>query len=327
VSYLGLEASDRVATLLPFSSVYGLNQVLTAIAIGASAVVERSPVPRDLVTQLVAQRATVLAAVPPLWNQLLGVPDFQNGALAGLRIAQNAGGHLPPELVRRVREALPNTRLFLQYGMTETFRGTFLPPEEVDRRPGSMGRPMPDTEIFLLDENGRPVPQGEIGEIVHRGPTIALGYWNDVEATNRTFRPSPLVPNGVPTAERVVFSGDLARRDADGFLFYVGRRDRVIKSMGFRVGPDEIADVLYASGQVTEAIIVAEADAARGQRIIAHVVLRDEGSMDRLKRHCRAELPEYAQPTEYVQRSEIPRLLSGKYDIEALGHGADAPRS
>jgi acyl-CoA synthetase (AMP-forming)/AMP-acid ligase II len=327
ISYLGLESADRVATLLPFSSVYGLNQVLTAVAVGASVIIERSPVPRDVVTQLAAQRATVLAAVPPLWNQLLTVPDFQTGALRGLRIAQNAGGHLPPELVRRVRSALPETRLFLQYGMTETFRGTFLPPEEVDRRPGSMGRAMPDTEILLLDEEGRQVSEGEVGEIVHRGSTIALGYWNDPEATSRIFRSYTLAPEGIPSGERVVFSGDMARVDAEGFLYYVGRRDRVIKSMGFRIGPDEVADVLYASGQVHEAVIVANADPARGQRIIAHVVLRDDGSLDRLKRHCRAELPEYAQPAEYVPRDEIPRLQSGKYDIEALSHGADAPPS
>jgi acyl-CoA synthetase (AMP-forming)/AMP-acid ligase II len=323
VSYLGLETTDRVATLLPFSSVYGLNQILTTVAVGASVVIERSPVARDMVVQLAAQRTTVLAAVPPLWNQLVGVPDFQKGLLRDLRIAQNAGGHLPTELVRRVREALPGARLFLQYGMTETFRGTFLPPEEVDRRPGSMGRAMPDTEILLLDEQGRPVPQGEIGEIVHRGPTIAMGYWNDPEATRRTFRDNPLRPAGIPSEEHVVFSGDMARADAEGFLYYVGRRDRVIKSMGFRIGPDEVADVLYASGEVHEAVIVAEPDPARGQRIVAHVVLRADGSMDRLKRSCRAELPEYAQPAEYVERSEIPRLPSGKYDVDALAHGAD----
>jgi acyl-CoA synthetase (AMP-forming)/AMP-acid ligase II len=325
--YLGLQAQDRVAALLPLSSVYGLNQVLTSVAVGASAVIELTPMARDLVTQLAAHGATVLAAVPPLWNQLLGVPDFENGALRGLRIAQNAGGHLPPELVRRVRAALPNTRLYLQYGMTETFRGTYLPPEEVDRHPGSMGRAMPDTEILLLDDDGRPVPVGEVGEVVHRGPTIALGYWNNPEATSRTFRDNPLATEGIPRGERVVFSGDMARIDAEGFLWYVGRRDRVIKTMGFRIGPDEVADVLYASQQVHEAVIVAAPDAARGQRIIAHVVLRDGGTLDRLKRHCRAELPEYAQPAEFVERSEIPRLPSGKFDLETLTHGAEKPGS
>ncbi len=317
-SYLGLLATDRVATLLPFSSVYGINQVLTAIATGASVVIERSPLVQQIVTSLAQQQTTVMAAVPPLWIQFLTVPEFNAGALRGLRIAQNAGGHLPPEFVKRVRAALPDTKFFLQYGMTETFRGTYLPPEAIDSLPGSMGRAMPDTEILLLDENDRPVAEGEIGEVVHRGPTIAMGYWNDPEATARTFRPNPLLPPGTPAAERVVYSGDLARRDAQGFLHYVGRRDRVIKTMGFRIGPDEVADTLYASNEVTEAVIVGVPDPERGQRIIAHVVLRAEGDLTRLKRFCRAELPEYAQPAEYVVRTTVPRLPSGKYDVDSL---------
>jgi acyl-CoA synthetase (AMP-forming)/AMP-acid ligase II len=322
--YLGLQPDDRVATLLPFSSVYGLNQVLTAIACGASIVVEPSPVPHQMVVGLAQQGATVLAAVPPLWIQLLSVPDFRDGALRGVRIAQNAGGHLAPEIVRRVRAALPTTRLFLQYGMTETFRGTYLPPEEVDRRPGSMGRAMPDTEILVLDEEQRPVPDGSVGELVHRGPTIASGYWRDPETTARVFRPHPLRPAGAPPTERVVFSGDLVRRDSDGFLYFVGRRDRMIKSMGFRVGPDEVADALHASGEIRETVIDAEPDADRGERILAYVVLREGGSAQRLERFCRAELPAYAQPAEYVIRDQLPRLPSGKYDLDAL-RGRDRP--
>jgi acyl-CoA synthetase (AMP-forming)/AMP-acid ligase II len=317
-SYLGIQPTDRVATLLPFSSVYGLNQILTSIAARACIIIDRSLLPNQIVAALVAHGATVLAAVPPLWIQLLNVAEFTNGALRGLRVAQNAGGHLPPEFVKRVRAALPDTQLFLQYGMTETFRGTYLPPDQVDIRPNSMGRAMPDTEILVVDENGHPVPEGEIGELVHRGPTIALGYWKDPEATSKTFRPNPIAAEGIPAGERVVFSGDMVRRDADGYLYYVGRRDRVIKSMGFRVGPDEIADTLYASGEVAEAVIVSVADEARGARIVAHVVLVPEGKLDRLKRFCRAELPEYAQPAEYVVRNEMPRLPSGKYDVDTL---------
>jgi acyl-CoA synthetase (AMP-forming)/AMP-acid ligase II len=307
--------------------VYGINQVLTAIATGASVITERSLLVNEIVKSLAAQKATVLAAVPPLWIQLLTVPEFTSGALRGLRIAQNAGGHLPPEFVKRVRAALPDTRLFLQYGMTETFRGTYLPPEDVDAHPSSMGRAIPDAEILLLDEKNRPVGPGEIGEVVHRGPTIALGYWNDPEATSRTFRPNPLLSAGIPAAERVVFSGDMARRDANGYLYYVGRRDRVIKSMGFRIGPDEVADVMYASGEVAEAVIVGVPDPERGQRVVAHVVMRPEGRVDRLKRFCRAELPEYAQPAEFVERTEMPRLPSGKYDIDALIRAAQETSS
>jgi acyl-CoA synthetase (AMP-forming)/AMP-acid ligase II len=296
--------------------VYGLNQVLTAIGAGAAIVVERSPLPTQMVESLESSGATVLAAVPPLWAQLVEVPALSR--LRRLRVAQNAGGHLPPEVVRRIRAALPETRLFLQYGMTETFRGTYLPPEEVDGRPGSMGRAMPDTEILVVDEQGRPVRDGEVGELVHRGPTIAAGYWNDPVATAATFRAHPMRPGGAPDSERVVFSGDLVRRDADGYLYFVGRRDRMIKTMGFRVGPDEVADVLHASGEIRETMIDAEADADRGERIIAYIVLRDGGSAERLERFCRAELPPHAQPSRYVVRHEMPRLPSGKYDLAAL---------
>jgi len=323
-SYLELLPDDRVASLLPFSSVYGLNQVLTAVACGASLVVERSPVPHQMVVGLAEHGTTILAAVPPLWIQLLGVPDFREGALRGLRIAQNAGGHLSPEIVRRVRAALPDTRLFLQYGMTETFRGTYLPPEEIERRPGSMGRAMPDTEIMVLDDDEQPVADGSVGELVHRGPTIALGYWNDPEATSRTFRPHPQRPAGAPATERVVFSGDMVRRDADGYFFFVSRRDRMIKTMGFRVGPDEVADALHASGEIRETVIDAEPDPERGERIVAYVVLREDGSIQRLERFCRAELPSYSQPAQYVTRDQLPRLASGKYDLAAIRQGNPA---
>jgi acyl-CoA synthetase (AMP-forming)/AMP-acid ligase II len=188
-----------------------------------------------------------------------------------------------------------------------------------------MGRAMPDTEILVLDEHDRPAAVGEPGELVHRGPTIALGYWNDPEATSRTFRSNPLRTAGVPDSERVVYSGDVVRRDADGFLHFVGRRDRVIKTMGFRIGPDEVADVLHASGEVEEVVIDAEPDPERGSRILAYVVLRDGGSIDRLRRFCRAELAEYAQPAEYVRRERLARLPSGKYDLEAIRAERQAP--
>jgi amino acid adenylation domain-containing protein len=321
--YLGLTREDRVASLLPLSSVYGLNQLLTAVACGASVIVELSPLANEIVVGLAERNATVLAAVPPLWIQLLASPDI--GALRGLRIAQNAGGHLPTEVVRQLRTALPSTRLYLQYGMTETFRSSYLPPNEVDRRPGSMGRPVRGADILLLDEGGQPVAPGEVGEIVHRGSTVASGYWNDPEATARTFRPNPLRPHGAPDAERVVFTGDLARRDADGFLHFVGRRDRMIKSMGFRVGPDEVTDALHASGEVAEAIVDAVPDPARGDRIVAYVVLREGGSLARLERFCRAELPAFAHPSAYEPRTALARLPSGKYDLEAIrGGGLDA---
>src|SRR5947208_2126045 len=214
IDYLGIVASDRIASVLPFSFVYGMSQVLCAVGSGAALVMERSPLATQLVANLRAQRITVLAAVPPLWQQLLHVASFCDEPLASLRIATNAGGHLPVPVVRALRRAQPHARLFLMYGLTEVLRSTFLPPEEVDRRPDSIGRAIPGAEVLVVRDDLSACAPGEVGELVHRGPTVALGYWNAPEATARAFRPHPLRPAGSPDTERVVFSGDLVRRDA-----------------------------------------------------------------------------------------------------------------
>jgi acyl-coenzyme A synthetase/AMP-(fatty) acid ligase len=145
-----------------------------------------------------------------------------------------------------------------------------------------------------------------------------LGYWNDPEATAKVYRSNPLRPPGAPDAERVVFSGDLVRRDSEGFLYYVARLDRVIKTLGYRVSPDEVVSALYASGQVVEAVAVGEPDEHRGQRIVAHVVLKPEGSLERLEEFAKAELPRYMQPAEYRVHTQLPRTASGKYDPRSL---------
>ena len=316
-TYLGLRPSDRIASLLGFYSVYGLNQLLCAVACGATLVIETSPLPHRIAEAMREHAVTVAAAVPPLWAQLLTVRAFRD-PIESLRQLQNAGGHLPAAITRKLREAQPQAALFLQYGMTETFRSTFLTPDEVDRRPDCMGRAMPATEIMILREDLTPCDAGEVGELVHRGPTVAAGYWNDPAATAAVFRPNPRKVPGAPDGERVVFSGDLVRRDEAGFLYYVSRRDRVIKTLGFRVGPDEIADVLFSSGEIVECVVSTEPDAERGERIVAHVVLAHHGSLERLTRFARMELPRYLQPARIATLESLPRLAGGKYDVAAL---------
>lgn len=318
VQYLGLHGDDRIASLLPLSSVYGLNQLLCTIACGATLLVESSPVPNQIVAGLRERGVTVLAAVPPLWVQLLSVPSFSQTQIPSLRVMQNAGGHLPTEAVRRLRVSQPNARLFLQYGLTETFRSSYLPPDLVDRHPDSMGSAIPDAELFVLREDGSPCEPGEIGELVHRGPTVAAGYWADPEATARVFRANPLSAAAAADNERVVFSGDMVKRDETGLLYYVARRDRLIKSLGYRIGPDEIVDVLFASGAIQEGLVTTEPDEQRGERIVAYVVLTEEGTRERLELYCRTELPRYMQPARIEVRSAIPRLVSGKYDLAAI---------
>jgi len=315
-SYLGLCEDDRIAGLLPFSFVYGFNQLTTALFVGATLVVERSTVPQDIVATLRRERVTVLAAVPPLWQQLLGIAAFRDEPLEHLRIVTNAGGPLPPSSVRDLRRAHPQAKLFLMYGLTEVFRSTFLPPEEVDGHPDSMGRAVPESAVYVLNDEGQLAKPGEVGELLHGGPSVAIGYVGDPEATANVFRPNPFFRPGEPT--RVAFSGDLVRRDEEGRLYYVGRRDRMIKTLGFRVSPDEVCDVIRASELVTEAAVVTEPDPQRGERIVACIVLRSEANLDQVRRFCGIELPRYMQPARYVCLTAIPRNPSGKHDLVRL---------
>ncbi len=314
--YLGIRPDDRIASILPFSFVYGMSQVLCAVGTGAALGIERSPLPQQLVANLRDREMTVLAAVPPLWLQLLSAATFRDAALPALRILTNAGGHLPVERVRTLRRAQPQAQLYLMYGLTEVLRSTFLPPDEVDRRPGSMGRAIPGAEVLVLREDLTPCAAGEVGELVHAGPTVTLGYWQDPEGTARAFRPHPLRRS--PNGERVVFSGDLVRQDDAGFLYYVGRRDRLIKSLGYRVSPEEIGDVIQSSGEVADVVVAGEPDPQRGERVVAHLVLCPGGSLERLQRYCGIELPRHMQPARYDVRDAIPRLPNGKYDLVTL---------
>jgi amino acid adenylation domain-containing protein len=315
VSYVGVRAEDRIASLLPFSFDYGLNQLFCCVATGATLVVERSPVPQRIVETLRREEVSILPCVPPLWLQLLTVTGFTNAPLTALRKLTNTGGRLPVEAVRQLRRCQPQAELFLMYGLTEAFRSTYLPPERVDTKPESIGQAIPGAEVVVVDEELNRCGPGAVGELIHRGPTVALGYWNDPEATARVYRPNPLRHDESPNAERVVFSGDLVYADSEGDLFFVGRQDTMIKTLGHRVSPDEVADVLYASGEVLEAIVTAEPDELRGSRIVAQVVLADNGDPERLEAFCVTELPRYMQPSRIDVRSSLPRTSSGKFDV------------
>jgi amino acid adenylation domain-containing protein len=316
--YLGISADDRIASLLPFSFDYGLNQLSCAIGTGAALVIERSPVPQRIVQTLREQQVTILPMVPPLWLRSLAVESFRREPLPALRLMTNTGGPLPTEAVRELRRSQPNAGLFLMYGLTEAFRSSYLDPSLVDRKPRSIGRAIPGAELLVLKADNTVCAPGEAGELVHRGPTVALGYWNEPELTAAVFRANPRCPEGTPNAERVVFSGDLVYRDEDGDLFFVGRRDTLIKTLGYRVSPDEVVDVLYASGEVAEAVVSSEPDGTIGDRIVAYVVLRPSGDVDRVSAFCAAELPRYMRPARIEVRSSLRRTHTGKYDVAAI---------
>lgn len=316
--YLELSDTDKIISVLPFSFDYGLNQLLSAIHVGATLVLQRSHLPADICRTLHDQAITGMAAVPPLWIQLLGrMSPFSKMEFPALRYITNSGGVFPVDAIRKYRKLIPDTRIFLMYGLSEAFRSTYLPPNEIDRRPGSMGKPIPETELHVV-KDGRECAPGETGELVHVGPTVALGYWNEPKATARVFRPYP--GNGSNGSDVAVFSGDYVRKDENGFLYFVGRRDTMIKTQGFRVSPDEVEELLLASGLVDEVAVTSAPDEAAGAIIIAHVVPRNswEFSERRLLDFCRKEMPRHMIPARINVHSSLPKTASGKIDRKSV---------
>jgi len=307
--------------VLPFSFDAGLNQLMTAFQQGATLVLINFVFAREVVQLLLKERISGLAGVPTLWS-LLAQPSsgLHKQPFPHLRYITNTGGAMPLSVLAVLRKALPTTRIFLMYGLTEAFRSTYLPPEELDRRPTSMGKAIPDTEILVINEKGNLCKPGEVGELVHRGPTVSLGYWGRPEDTNRVLRPNPLLSRELGDCERVCYSGDLVKMDEDGFLYFVGRRDTMIKSSGFRISPTEVEEALYSSGKLRGVAVIGIPDEVLGQAIKAFVVPRDGLELDAeaLLGHCREKLPRYMVPKTVEFLSELPKTTSGKVDYPAL---------
>ena len=315
--YLEIRPDDRILSVLPFSFDYGLNQLLISVRAGACLVLQRSLRAVDIVLTLERAAITVLAGVPTLWLQLLDpMSGFERTALPALRIMTNTGGVFPVEAVRRYRQRLPDCRIFLMYGLTEAFRSTFLPPAQIDERPSSMGKAIPECEMLVVDDSGAIVAPGQPGELVHRGPTVSLGYWRDPDATAHKFRPDPLDPSA---ARPVVYSGDIVQKDEEGYLYFVGRRDQMIKAYGYRISPNEVESLIFQSGWVREVVVVGVADELAGQRTVAYCIPGDGFSADALMAFCRREMPSYMIPREIIACDDFPRTGSGKVDRVRVG--------
>jgi acyl-CoA ligase (AMP-forming) (exosortase A-associated) len=322
-TYLENTPDDRILSVLPFSFDYGLNQLITAIRVGAALVVQRSQLPGDILRSLRQHAITGLAGVPPVWSLLLrNATSLEAEPLTELRYITNSGGRIPQANLDSLRRLLPHTRIFLMYGLTEAFRSTFLPPEEIDRGSECIGKAIPNTEIMVI-KDGRAAEVDEVGELVHRGPTVALGYWGNREATDRVYGPNPLAPRELLEVERVVRSGDLVRRDADGFLYFMGRNDEMIKSGGFRISPEEVENLLIASGIAHEAAAlgIEDPDGVVGQVVLAVVSLRDdapENAVQAMRDYMVANAPPYLTPREIIVVDELPKGASGKLDRPAI---------
>ena len=320
-SYLDNRPDDTLLAALPLSFDAGFSQLTTAFHAGARVVLLNYLLPRDVLKAMVAHRVTGLTAVPPLYIQLTQL-DWPAGIDAHLRYFANTGGRMPRDTLTALRARVPSAKPFLMYGLTEAFRSTYLPPGEVDRRPDSIGKAIPNAEILVLRPDGSRCDDDEPGELVHRGALVGLGYWNDAEKTAERYKLLPGRAAGLQLPEFAVFSGDTVRRDAAGFLYFVGRRDEMIKTSGYRVSPTEIEEIIYATRLVAECVAFGVDHPVLGQ--VIQVIATpppgsDEVDVAALMQQCRRQMPAYMVPAAVdTQAGPLPRNPNGKIDRKLL---------
>lgn len=318
--YLENKPDDRILSVLPLSFDYGLSQLTTAFYSGATNVLMNYLLPHDIIRAVEKESITGLAAVPSLWIQLAQL-NWSN--VSSLRYITNSGGAMPGATLGLLRRALPDTRVFLMYGLTEAFRSTYLPPEAIDQRPDSMGKAIPNAEVLVLREDGTHCAPGEPGELVHRGSLVAMGYWNDHQRTAACFKPLPPRQSGLTMAEWAVWSGDTVRIDEEGYLYFIGRRDAMIKTSGYRVSPTEVEEVIYATGYVQEAVAIGVPHPILGQAIVVVAILREGLKLDAdaLLIECKRQLPTFMIPGFIdIREDNLPLNSNGKVDRKRLAH-------
>jgi len=294
---------------------YGLYQVLMAVRVAATVVLERSfAFPLRALEIMVRERVTVFPGVPTMFAMLLGLPSLSRFDLSNLRLITNTAAALPEARIAEITAAFPGARLYSMYGLTECKRVTYLPPEELARRPGSVGRGIPGTEVWLVDERGQRLPNGREGELVIRGDHVMRGYWEKPDETAERLRPGP------NPGELVLYSGDVFRTDADGYLYFVARKDDIIKSRGEKVSPREVENALHAFPGVSDAAVIGVPDAMLGEAVKAFVVLREgvQATERDLIRHCLGRLESFMVPKSVEFVGALPTTVTGKVYRQGL---------
>lgn len=313
-TYLKNVEDDVVLNISPLSFDYGLYQLIMTFQFGGRLVLERSfAYPAAILERIRAERVTGFPGVPTVYAMLLRM-DLSAYDLSSLRYLTNTAAALPPAHVLALGRKFPTATLYSMYGLTETKRTLYLPPEQLEKRPGSVGIAIPGTEVWLEDDAGNRVGYGKTGELVVRGRHVMRGYWEAPEATAKRFRPGPI------PGERLCYSGDLFSTDTEGYLYFVARKDDVIKSRGEKVAPKEVENVLYSLPGVIEAAVIGVPDELLGQAIKAFVVL--DGVMlteQAVIAHCKAHLEDYMIPKFVEFRTELPKTTSGKIKKTDLG--------
>lgn len=314
--YLANTSADRLLSLLPFSFDYGLSQLTTMCLVGGTVVLQPVMMAADVVKTLVDEQVTGLAAVPPAWIQVVRYLVERPASLPNLRYLTNSGGKIPDDILQQMTRVFPHSKIFLMYGLTEAFRSTYLPPELFETKRGSIGRAIPNVEVYLVDPAIGVCGPGQQGELVHRGSLISRGYWGKPEETAAKIRVCPELHDRIGD-EPVVYSGDIVRMDDDGYLWFVGRNDTMIKSSGFRISPTEVEDVVFRSGLVAEVVAFGVPHELNGQAVEVAVTTKLGTSIDveGLLTYCRRHMPTYMVPQRiHSWVGELPRSGSGKID-------------
>jgi acyl-CoA synthetase (AMP-forming)/AMP-acid ligase II len=311
--YLENTSDDVILNALPLSFTYGLGQVTTAFLAGATVILERPTYPAAFVETIARERVTGLPLVPTLATLLLQ-QDLQSRQFPDLRYITNAAAALSVPKIRQLRQAFPQARIYSMYGQTECQRASYLPAEQIDSRPTSVGIAIPGTEAWIVDDRGARVPPGVTGELVIRGPHVMSGYWRQPEETARSLRPGPL------PAEVVLYTGDLFRMDREGFLYFVERKDDVIKTRGEKVAPRQVEEVIARLSGVAEVSVYGVPDDLLGEAIVASVTLSPGSVLSRamIQRYCLTHLDAYMVPQTVDIRDALPTTPSGKVSRRML---------
>ena len=312
--YLRICQNDRLLSILTFGFDYGLNQLTSSFLKCAQLVLFDYLFPKDILNAVSKYQITGLAAVSTTWIQLLQVA--WHDSMDSLRYVTNSGGRIPVEYVKKLRKRLPKVDIYLMYGLTEAFRSTFLEPSMVDKRPDSIGKAIPGEEVMVLGADDRPVEPGETGELVHRGRLVAMGYWGDPEMTAVRFRKNPHQLADVPIDEIVVYSGDYVKMDNEGYLYYEGRKDEMIKCAGNRISPSEVEEILYSSGLIAEVVAIGIPHEIYGQVVFVVLsLLPHENKSERdMLSLCRKNMPAYMIPAGIEIWESLPKNTNGKLD-------------
>ncbi len=310
--YLQLREDERLLSVLPYSFDYGLNQLTTMMLVGGTVVHQAVAMAAEIVASIQRYAVTGVAAVPPLWSQIVRLLDAKPTAMPSLRRITNSGGKIPLNILERIPVVFPQVDVYLMYGLTEAFRSTYLPPEKFKSKMGSIGQAIPGAEVYVIKHGVGVAGPGEEGELIHRGPLVSMGYWERQEATREKIRTCPELADQIGD-ELVAYSGDIVRVDADGDLWFVGRNDAMIKTSGFRLGPDEVEDLISRSGLVSDVVAFGVGDDDLGE--VVHVAVSPLVDFDELAllQYCRRTMPHYMIPRMiHTWHESMPRTSSGK---------------